>query len=80
MSTYRSFAKEYLRRFPTPNTFQELVDNLLCHFHLHGLHRRRVGLDIAVRCPDEDNASHGKKCSRHVGLLVDCLEKRRIEV
>jgi hypothetical protein len=80
VNTYRSLAEEQLRRFAAPNTFKELVDNLLGHFHLHGLHRRRVGLDVAVRSPDEGNASRGEQCSRHVGLLVDCLAKRRIEL
>jgi hypothetical protein len=66
--TYRSPPKQYLRCLAALYALEELVDNILCHFHVHGLHRRRLGLPgrhVAIRSPYEGNASRWKQCSRH---------------
>lgn len=55
--TYRSPAKEYLWRFPAPHALEELVDDVVGHFHLHGLHRRRSVSDVAIRGSNEGNTS-----------------------
>ena len=67
-ATYRCASKEDLRRFPAPQAFEELVDDILRHVDLHCLDGRCFGdprADVAVRGACEGNASRGKQEGSH---------------
>lgn len=67
-STYRHASEEDLRRFPAPQAFEELVNDVLGHVDLHCLDGRGFGdprADVAVRSTEESNAPQGKQRGSH---------------
>src|SRR5690242_1511496 len=63
--TYRSATEENLRRFPAPHAVEQLVDDVLGHFHLHGLQRRRSVAEVALWDSHKGNASGRQHHRRH---------------
>lgn len=64
LQTYRSAAEDNLRRFPAVQALEELLDNVVCDFHMHSLQCGASGIfgvGMAVWSADEGDGLGGQR-------------------